>query len=272
MINYGEPQILQLMKNTLPSRLYPLLFPIDNLRDAITTAKRMMIKEMIDRQKIGQTCTAPFMRVSDSNQSTIKASKRGVTFDAMETIERNSDSIDKLTLLVIKMNMKMDKREEPYKPNVYQGRPRGQCRNRQPNYPSCNRSSVVIEIGIEGITTTEIIIGPTIGIDLGTTIGMKIEEITIGLMINRTITDKTIGDIITNKTIEGITEIDKIIEEMTLNRGIGIGVRVDRDQELTIVTILGLEIEVEMDIYNREPEHYQMTETDHDLDLGPTLE
>ena len=45
MLNYGEPQILKLMKNTLASRLYPILFPIDDLRDAVTTAKRVMIKE-----------------------------------------------------------------------------------------------------------------------------------------------------------------------------------------------------------------------------------
>ena len=39
ILNYDEPQILELMKNTLPSRLYPILFPINNLRDAIMTAK-----------------------------------------------------------------------------------------------------------------------------------------------------------------------------------------------------------------------------------------
>ena len=39
----------------------------------------------------------------------------------METIERNSDSIDKLTTLVSKMDMKMDKRETQYTLQVYQG-------------------------------------------------------------------------------------------------------------------------------------------------------
>ena len=138
MLNFGEPQILELMKNTLPSRLYPILLPIDNLRDAITTAKRVMIEKKIDRQKTGQTSATPFMWVSD-NQATMKARKRGVAFDVMETIERNSDSIHKLTLLVSKMNMKMDKREAPYKPKVYQNRTSGQSRNRQSNYPPHNR-------------------------------------------------------------------------------------------------------------------------------------
>ena len=76
-------------------------------------AKRVMIKEKIDRQKAGQTSTTPFMWVSDNSQSSSRTSKKGVTFDVMETIERHSDSIDKLTSLVSKMNVKIDKREAP---------------------------------------------------------------------------------------------------------------------------------------------------------------
>ena len=140
ILNYGEPQILELTKKTLPSRLYPILFPINKLRDSITMAKRVMIKEKNDRQKTGQTSTTPFMWMTDNNQSTSRTSKRGVTFDSMETIERNSNSVDRLTLLVSKMNVKIDKREAPYKPRVYQGRPRGQSRNRQQTFQPCNRS------------------------------------------------------------------------------------------------------------------------------------
>ena len=92
MLNYGEPQILELMKNTLPSRLYPILFPIDNLRDAIRMAKHVMLKEKIDRQKAGQSSATPFMRVNDCGQSTDKSGKRGMTFDAMETLERQNNS------------------------------------------------------------------------------------------------------------------------------------------------------------------------------------
>ena len=80
------------------------------------------------------------MRVSDGNQSSSRTSKRGVTFDMMGAIERNSDSIDKLTSLVSKMNMKMDKREAPYKLLIYQGRPRGQNQNRQNRYQPRDRS------------------------------------------------------------------------------------------------------------------------------------
>ena len=60
-----------------------------------------------------QSSTTPFMKVSDNNYSSMKASKKGVRFDVMRSIERNGDSIDKLTSLVSKMNMKIDKRETP---------------------------------------------------------------------------------------------------------------------------------------------------------------
>ena len=45
LLNYGKPEILELFKNTLPSKLYWILFPINNLREAVETAKRVMNKE-----------------------------------------------------------------------------------------------------------------------------------------------------------------------------------------------------------------------------------
>ena len=140
MLNYRKPQILELFTNTLPSKLYWVLFSTDNLSGAIARAKRVLTKEKIDKQMTGQASSTPFMRVSDGNQSSSRTSKRGVTFDVMDAMERTSDSIDKLTSLVSKMNVKMDKREDPYKSKVYQGRPRGQSRNRQSNYPPHNIS------------------------------------------------------------------------------------------------------------------------------------
>ena len=97
-------------ENTLPSRLYPVLFPIDNLRGAVTTANWVLIKEKIDWQKIGQSSTTPFLKMNDCNLSYEKSGKKGVTFDAMETLERQCDSIDRLASLVSKMNVKMDRK------------------------------------------------------------------------------------------------------------------------------------------------------------------
>ena len=110
MLGYGEPQILEVFKSTIPNRLCWILFPIDNLRVAVETAKRVLTKEKIDRQISGQSSAAPFMKASsEHNYSSMKSCKKGVTFDVMETIERNSNSIDKLTSLASRMNMKMDK-------------------------------------------------------------------------------------------------------------------------------------------------------------------
>ena len=49
MLCYGEPQILEIFKNTVPSKLYWILYPINDLRVAIETAKRVLTKEK-DRQ------------------------------------------------------------------------------------------------------------------------------------------------------------------------------------------------------------------------------
>ena len=50
ILNYGEMQILENFKNTLPYRLYSTLINVNNLRDAINLAKRVLTKEKLDRQ------------------------------------------------------------------------------------------------------------------------------------------------------------------------------------------------------------------------------
>ena len=63
---YWEPQILEVFKNTLPTRLYWVLFPIKNLRQVVETVKRIFTKENIDRQLARQSSSTPFMSVRDS--------------------------------------------------------------------------------------------------------------------------------------------------------------------------------------------------------------
>ena len=73
LLNYGEPQILELFKNTLPSRLYWVLFPTEDLRVAVDTVKRVLTKEKINRQLSGQSgTTTPFMKVGDVSNSNRK--------------------------------------------------------------------------------------------------------------------------------------------------------------------------------------------------------
>ena len=51
LLDYGEPQILELFKNTLPSRLYCMLYHINDLRVVVEMDK-----------KAGHSMASPFMQ------------------------------------------------------------------------------------------------------------------------------------------------------------------------------------------------------------------
>ena len=80
LLGYQEPQILEVFKNTLPTKLYWVLLTIMDLRQAVETAKSILMKERIDRQLAGQTSSAPFMSKRDNY------SKR-VMFDMTNDLE-----------------------------------------------------------------------------------------------------------------------------------------------------------------------------------------
>ena len=139
MLNYCEMQILENFKNTLLYRLCSTLINVNNFRDAIDLVKRVLTKEKLDRQLTGQSST-PFMKSSSNDShSSQNHHKKGVTFDAMETLERNSDCIERLTSLVSNMKMTMGRKQSLYKPKIYQDRSRNHNRNRQ-NFTPRNRS------------------------------------------------------------------------------------------------------------------------------------
>ena len=93
LLGYQESQILEVFTNTLPTKLYWVLFPIMDLRQAVETAKRILAKQKIDRQLAGQTSSTPFMSIRDN------CSKR-VIFDMTDNIEQK---IDHLTLIMGKL-------------------------------------------------------------------------------------------------------------------------------------------------------------------------
>ena len=67
LLNYGEPQILELFKNTLLGKLYWILFPINNLQEAVDAAKMVLTKEKLYKQLSGQTANdTPFMKMRDT--------------------------------------------------------------------------------------------------------------------------------------------------------------------------------------------------------------
>ena len=114
-----------------------MVYHINNLREAVETAKHMLTKEQIDKQKSRQTSASPFMK---GNHQSPQKNGKSVSFSVMETIQKQSDSIDKLTSLMNEVSSKLDRKENSaqYKPRVHQGRNRG-CGQRQNRYGSRDR-------------------------------------------------------------------------------------------------------------------------------------
>ena len=72
-------------------------------------------------KRAGQSITSPFMQASQNKDKTEKK----VSFDAVEVRERTSDSIERLATIMDRMDTKLDRREDQYRPRVYQGRNQG---------------------------------------------------------------------------------------------------------------------------------------------------
>ena len=164
-----------------------------------------------------------------------------MTFDALEAIERNSDSINKLTSLVSKMNMKMDKHETQYKPQVYHGRKRGKIGVNIGKMVIKPEIGYTVEIGIHHIEAEEImteILDQTIGVDLGIIIDGKDTDKVIGMTISDKITEGTAIEIFINK-----------IMDKAIIKNNGIEVQVGTVIEITTETIQGTDLsKVEMQI------------------------
>ena len=63
LLGYGKPQVLDIFKNTLLTRLYWVLIPIEDLRLAVEMAKRIFTKEKVDRQLAGYSSLTLFMNI-----------------------------------------------------------------------------------------------------------------------------------------------------------------------------------------------------------------
>ena len=186
-----------------------MLYQIDNLNATIETAKRILTKEKIDKQKTGQSYTTPFMKAS---QDKSKKSEKGVSFGALETketIDRHSTSIDKLTSLVNKLNMKLDRQEAQYRPAIYQR-----------EVEDVDKGKITMDTGIG--PTVDIEINPTIEVEEIFTITEVVDPI-IELGVDQEIIgmEMAIEEITIPKTIEEI-----IIDKTMVTKGIGIGIEV----------------------------------------------
>ena len=116
---YGEPQLFEVFKNMLPTKLYWILFPIEDLRQAVETAKRILTKEKLDKQLTGQTSASPFMNIRDGTE-------RKVSFNARDEL---GDKIDKLTVMMSRLVAKDSNEKRPFKPQIYKSRDQNRSYN-----------------------------------------------------------------------------------------------------------------------------------------------
>ena len=106
LLGIQEPQILVAFKNTLLTKLYWVLFPIIDLRQAVETAKRILTKEMIDKYLAGQTSLTSFMNTKEGFGNKI-------TFDMMDGIEQKTD---KLMVMMGKSVTEHEGQKKQFKP------------------------------------------------------------------------------------------------------------------------------------------------------------
>ena len=97
------------------------MFPKEDFRQAVETAKRILTKEKLDKQLTGQVSTSPFMSIRE------EASWR-VAFDTREEL---GDKIDKLMVIIGKLAAKDSNGNRPFKSGIH--------KSRRPPPPSQNR-------------------------------------------------------------------------------------------------------------------------------------
>ena len=94
------------------NKLYWILFSIEDLRQAVEKAKRILAKEKLYKQLTGQNSTSPFMNVRVGTE-------RKVSFNARDEL---GDKIDKLTIVMSKLAVKDNNEKRPFKPQIYKSR------------------------------------------------------------------------------------------------------------------------------------------------------
>ena len=94
--------------------MYWILFPINNLREAVDTAKRVMNKEKLDKQLTGQVSNiSPFMKLGDDTHS------------GQQRVLKPQD-LEAISSMMYNVSLQQSKTGKPFKPQVYQRRDRGQ--------------------------------------------------------------------------------------------------------------------------------------------------
>ena len=121
LLGYGESQVLEVFKNTLPTKLYWILFPIEDLRHAAETAKRILTKEKLEKQLTGQNSASPFMNIRDGTEKKV----------SFNTRDEFGDKIDKLTVVMSRLAAKDSHQKRPVKPHIYKSRGQNRSYNQE---------------------------------------------------------------------------------------------------------------------------------------------
>ena len=78
------------------------------MHKAVETAKRFLTKEKIDGQMTGHIST-PFVKLTDKK-------RKSVTFEARDTLEKTSENMERMMVLMDKMYITLEQKDMPYKP------------------------------------------------------------------------------------------------------------------------------------------------------------
>ena len=106
------------------------MFPIEDLRQVVETAKRILTKEKLDKQLTGQASTSPFMSIREETS-------RKVSFGTRNEL---GDKIDQLTVMIGRVAAKGNNEIRHFKPQIHQSRGRVQNRGySQRNYQNRDR-------------------------------------------------------------------------------------------------------------------------------------
>ena len=110
--------------------MYWILFPIEDLRQVVETAKRILTKEKLDKQLTGQTSASPFINIRDGTE-------RKVSFNARDEL---GDKIDKLTVTMNRLAVRDSNEKRPFKPQIYKSRGQNGSYNQRGYQNRNNRS------------------------------------------------------------------------------------------------------------------------------------
>ena len=101
------------------------MFPIEDLRQAVDIAKKILTKEKLDKQLTGQSSTSPFMSIREGTD-------KRVSFDTRDEL---GDKIDKLKVVMSKLVTTENFERRPFKPQIYKSRGQNRSYGQQRYHP-----------------------------------------------------------------------------------------------------------------------------------------